>query len=187
MFWLYILLFGIFLALLEIEIEGKHGWAKNLPTWRKNTKNASLGFLRSITGYHAILFLMILFLNHIVYIGFFGWNDITDEIMILAFHLFLITYWDFLWFILNPHFTYKKFKQEHIPWYTDSNWIMGFPIDYWYSGWLAGLLVGLNFLINGHSQVIDQFFTVLIIGGLIWLSLIFVSPIYHAWYHFMRR
>ncbi len=73
MFTLYILVFGILLALLEIEIEGKHGWAKNLPTWRKDS-SSSLVFLRSITGYHSILFLMILFLNHIVYIGFFGWS-----------------------------------------------------------------------------------------------------------------
>lgn len=119
--------------MLEIEIEGESGWAKNLPTWRKINKNAAIGFLRNMTGYHAVLFLMILFLNHIIFIGFFGFSGISDECFILAFHLFLITYWDFLWFVLNPHFTIKKFKKEHILWYTDSRWIMGFPIDYWYA------------------------------------------------------
>jgi len=91
---------------------------------------------------------MILFLNHIVYIGFFGWTGIVDEIMIIAFHLFLIIYWDFLWFVLNPHFTYKKFKQEHIPWYTDSEWFAGFPIDYWYALGVSGTLAGFAFLMN---------------------------------------
>lgn len=113
--------------------------------------------MRSITGYHTILFLMILFLNHIVYIGFFGWNGAVDEMMIFAFHLFLIIYWDFLWFVLNPHFTYKKFKQEHIPWYTDSEWFAGFPMDYWYAGGLSGILVGFSFLINGNATMIEQF------------------------------
>jgi len=187
MFWFYILVFWIFLALLEIEIEWENGWAKHLPTWRKNRKDSSLWFLRSITGYHTILFLMILFLNHIIYIGFFGWNGIVDEMMIIAFHLFLIIYWDFLWFVLNPHFTYKKFKQEHIPWYTDSEWIAGFPVDYWYAGWLAGVLVGFSFLINGNTPIIEQSLFTAWVGWVIWISLIFASPLYHAWYKFMRQ
>lgn len=187
MFQLYILLFGIMLAMLEIEIEGEHGWAKHLPTWRKYRENSSLGFLRNVTGYHTILFLMILFLNHIVYIGFFSWNGIVDEMMIIAFHLFLIIYWDFLWFVLNPHFTYQKFKQEHVAWYTDSRWLAGFPMDYWYALGLSGTLAGFAFLIEGNSPVLEQYLMTCLIGGLIWAGLIFASPIYHRWYHFMRR
>lgn len=112
------------MALLEIEIEGKNGWAENLPTWRKINQKAPIGFLRNLTGYHLILNLMILCLNHIIFVGFFGFIGISDELFILAFHIFLLIYWDFLWFILNPHFTIKKFKKEHIFWYTDSRWIM---------------------------------------------------------------
>lgn len=186
MFTTYILVFGIFLALLEIEIEGKHGWAKNLPTWRKN-KASSLVFLRSITGYHVLLSAMILFLNHIVYIGFFGWSGIVDEMMILAFHMILVIYWDFLWFILNPHFTYKKFKQEHIPWYTDSTWIAWFPVDYWYAIGLALSLVGLRFVMDGEDFIIDEFLLTCIIGIITWIGLIFVSPLYHKFYNFMRK
>jgi len=110
--------------MLEIEIEGEYGWAKNLPTWRKINKNAPLSFLRNMTGYHAVLVLMILCLNHIVFIGFFGFIGFSDELYILAFQLFLMIYWDFLWFVLNPHFTIKKFRKEHVLWYTDSEWIM---------------------------------------------------------------
>jgi len=186
MFAFYILVFWILLALLEIEIEWEHGWAKHLPTWRKN-RESSLWFLRSITWYHTILFLMILFLNHIVYIGFFGWTGIVDEIMIIAFHLFLIIYWDFLWFVLNPHFTYKKFKQEHIPWYTDSEWFAGFPIDYWYALGVSGTLAGFAFLMNWYSWVIEQFLLAGWAGWFIWVSLIFVGPLYHRWYHFIRQ
>lgn len=186
MFTLYILVFGILLALLEIEIEGKHGWAKNLPTWRKDS-SSSLVFLRSITGYHSILFLMILFLNHIVYIGFFGWSWIIDELMILSFHFFLVIYWDFLWFVLNPHYTYKKFKKEHIAWYTDSSWIAWFPIDYWYAIAFSGGLVGLRFVMDGAHTIIDEYLLTCIIGIIIWVGLIFISPLYHKFYNFMRQ
>jgi len=30
----YFYIIAIFLAILEIQIEGKHGWAEKLPTWR---------------------------------------------------------------------------------------------------------------------------------------------------------
>jgi len=30
----YFYLIGFFLAILEIQIEGEHGWAAKLPTWR---------------------------------------------------------------------------------------------------------------------------------------------------------
>lgn len=133
MFITYILTFGLLLALLEIEIEGEHGWAKNLPTWRKNNPGGSFGFMRNITGYHLMLTLINLFLIHIVYVSIFGWYGFVDEILIIAYYMFLTIYWDFLWFILNPHFTWKRFRKEHIPWYTDSAWIMGFPVDYWYT------------------------------------------------------
>ena len=184
---MYILIFGLFLALLEIEIEGEHGWAKNLPTWRKTYKNAPIGFLRNITGYHSILLLMILCLNHIVFIGFFGYIGLSDELFILAFHFFLLIYWDFLWFVLNPHFTLKKFKKEHIPWYTDARWMMGFPIDYWY-GILFSILLALGGLvIEGNTIIFMEYVLTGIMGLFVWFLITFSSPVYHAWYTFMRK
>ncbi len=186
MFGLYILIFGIFLALLEIEIEGEHGWAKNLPTWRKTKNNAPLGFLRNITGYHLTLNLMILALNHIFFIGLYGYTGIVDELFILWFTAFLIIYWDFLWFILNPHFTIQKFEKEHIPWYTDSRWIMWFPLDYWY-----GIGISVWFALLGYSMDTEDFFEEYMItfalGILVWCMVFFASPLYHKWYHFIRK
>ena len=37
----FVLLIAYFMAKLEINIEGKHGWAENLPTWRKKSKMSS--------------------------------------------------------------------------------------------------------------------------------------------------
>lgn len=187
MFGIYILIFWIFLALLEIEIEGKNGWAENLPTWRKINTKSPIGFFRNLTGYHLILGLMILCLNHIVFVGFFGFIGFSDELFILAFHLFLLIYWDFLWFILNPHFTTKKFKKEHILWYTDSRWIMWFPIDYWYglSGSLALGVMGL--LLESNAIIFSEYAMTVILWIFIWLATFFASPFYHRWYNFMRK
>lgn len=187
MFGIYILIFWIFLAMLEIEIEGEHGWAKNLPTWRKTNQGAALGFFRTMTGYHAILFLMILFLNHIIFVGFFGFVGISDEFFILAFHLFLLIYWDFLWFVLNPHFTIKKFKKEHIPWYTDSRWIAWFPIDYWYAFGSSGCLAVFGFLLGGDSAIFTEYVATGVIWIILWIVITLSSPIYHRWYTFMRK
>jgi len=34
-FFIFVLIASLLVALAEIQIEGKSGWAKNLPTWRK--------------------------------------------------------------------------------------------------------------------------------------------------------
>ncbi len=187
MFVLYILTFGLLLALLEIEIEGENGWAKALPTWRKNKTNAIFGFLRNMTGYHLVLSIMNIFLIHIVYVGIFGWNNFMDELLIIAFYLFLTIYWDFLWFVLNPHFTWKKFRKEHIPWYTDSYWIMGFPVDYWYTLAGSALLAIFVYIRIGYDLPVEQYMQTFIGGIVLWIGLALASPLYHRWYHFMRR
>lgn len=45
------------LAKLEIQIEGKHGWAENLPTWRiKNKWTKIFWGNQAYTGYHFLVF-----------------------------------------------------------------------------------------------------------------------------------
>ena len=187
MFGIYTLIFGIFLALLEIEIEWKNGWAQNLPTWRKVNTKAPMSFLRNLTGYHSTLMLMILCLHHVVFIGFYWYFWPSDEFFILAFYFFLLIFWDFLWFVLNPHFTLKKFKKEHIIWYTDSKWIFGFPIDYWY-GIIGSIILALfGWLVQENALIFVDYILTGILGTLIWGVTIVVSPLYHRWYHFMRK
>ena len=72
----WVTLISYFFAKVEIHIEGKHGWASQLPTWRIE-KHWLLDVFwggRPLTGYHAWVFPFILLICHL---GFFlvgGWT-----------------------------------------------------------------------------------------------------------------
>ncbi len=65
-------LFGlcILLAYLEVQIEGPHGWAERLPTWRPQSHAwyarlyTRLMGQKQLTGYHIGMFLLVLFGLH---------------------------------------------------------------------------------------------------------------------------
>lgn len=61
---IYLFITATVLAILEIQIEGKHGWAKNLPAWRPKGRNPAVRFYsrmmsgKEMTGYHFFISLM---------------------------------------------------------------------------------------------------------------------------------
>lgn len=119
------------LARLEIHIEGPHGWAAKLPTWRWEPafmKKAG----RPLTGYHVWLSVFMLLLLHLPqgYLGF-SWER-EAELMSLFF--LLAVFWDFLWFALNPYFGLSRFNKANVWWFR--TWLLGLPCDYF-----VGLLV----------------------------------------------
>lgn len=147
---LYFYLIGLLLALLEIEIEGPVGWAKNLPT-----KRFKLGFYKKagkdITGYHLILQVFLLLFMHLPLVleRRFNWEL---EILIITQYLFFLVYWDFLWIVLNPHYRLKKFKKGgDISWHA--SWLMGLPTEYWLGILIAVFLPVIAF---GWNQLAIQ-------------------------------
>lgn len=131
-FFIFLGITASLFALLEIQIEGKDGWAKNLPTWRKpaNTKGL-LGFWvdpnQPRTGYHTYLWAFLFTISHIAFL-LTPWT-IRKEIYVISYYSLLTTLEDFLWFAFNPHYGIKKFKKGEIPWIT--NWFLGVPRTYW--------------------------------------------------------
>lgn len=135
-FWSILIAF--ILAEVEIQIEGKDGWAKNLPTWKIENKLTKLLFNGGhITGYHFWMFLMILILLHFPFL-FISWS-ISLEFKILASYSLLVTLEDFLWFVLNPYYGIKKFNSKNIPWHK--NWIGPVPSNY-----IIGIAFGISFI-----------------------------------------
>jgi hypothetical protein len=136
----FVLAFVVSLSftLLEIQIEGKDGWAKNLPTWRKKfgfTKWIP-GADKELTGYHFYLWLFILLILHSAFLVA-EWT-LKSQLIILSFYVLILRLEDFLWFVLNPDFGLKRFNKKSIPWHKD--WFGPFPTQYYLSIFMWAIL-----------------------------------------------
>lgn len=138
---IYIFVLATVLALLEIQIEGPNGWARNLPTWRpkrhkwyaKLYERAMAG--KELTGYHVVMFLFVLMIFHLPY--FLGTSlSWKNEFKILPLYLIFLALWDYLWFVLNPFYPIKDFARENV---NHKVFFLGMPTDYWW-------IVGISFL-----------------------------------------
>lgn len=144
----YIFVMAIVLAILEIQIEGQHGWAKNLPTWRPKTSNwytklySKIMSGKEITGYHLSMFSFVFLILFLPFI--FGLPlTLTNVLMIIIFFFLFSALWDLLWFVLNPYYPLKKFKKEYLS-FHHKQWFLGVPTDYWGSLIITFLLSALG-------------------------------------------
>lgn len=153
----YIFVMAMILAMLEIQIEGKYGWAHNLPTWRPKKKNLVIRAYqkimggREVTGYHLLMFTFVFLIFNFPY--FYGLEfNFQNYLQTFSLFLIFIILWDFLWFVLNPYHPLKKFRQEHIWWHK--KWLGRAPVDY-YLGLLISLLILCPItLINNNSDIL---------------------------------
>jgi len=125
MFWV-----SFCFAKMEIEIEGAHGWAEDLPTWRISKEHfISRVFAggRELTGYHLWVQLFVFSLLHLAYL--FVPFDPRVELQLFSFFFFVWVTEDYMWFLLNPAFGYAKFKKENI-WWHERHWWKFAPRDY---------------------------------------------------------
>lgn len=153
---IYIFILAVVLALLEIQIEGPAGWAKNLPTWRphrhkwyaKLYEKAMAG--KELTGYHTVMFLFVLMIFHLPY--FLGTQfSLGNEFKILPLYFIFLALWDYLWFVLNPFYPIKDFVRANV---NHKQFFLGMPTDYW---WIVGfslLTVLVGQYILGYSDLL---------------------------------
>ncbi len=123
-YFIFIIIAALFLALAEIQIEGEFGWAKKLPTWRKKIAFGPIKF--ELTGYHLFFFSFIIFILHFRF-AFQVWT-LKDELYTLAAYLFIVILEDFFWFVFNPHYGLKKYNKKYVYWFK--SWFLGFPSFY---------------------------------------------------------
>ncbi len=172
---IYVFITALVLAILEVQIEGGNGWAKNIPTWRPDPKKWYAKLYKKImsgkelTGYHLSMFSFVFLIFHLPF--FFGssWN-ILKQIDVLCVFLIFIIIWDYLWFIVNPHFTIKNFKGDHIFWH--SKWFFGLPRDYIGS-------IGISFII---AVITDQFFNFYLKEWFIFFITTLVLTVFTKWF-----
>ena len=187
LFWF---LFAILLAALEVEAEGKYGWAQNMPTWyrTRGIGGRLYGLLmggKPLTGYHLFMFFLPLVAVHVGFFQGARWT-LSSELVVLARYFALAVLWDYLWFILNPHYGFSKFRKENVWWHAQSYWVLGrLPVDY-FVGWGISLVLALVATKLGTSWALVE--QVLLLAGLSLLTLVTIalSPYYHNWYWWMR-
>jgi hypothetical protein len=124
---LFFFAWSLLLAQLEIQIEGKNGWAENLPAWKFDRPwLLKLTNGRPLTGYHFFMIAMLLLALHLplLYEGF-SWRL---EAELLSFFFLMTVFWDFLWFICNPEFGLKRFHNGGVWWMK--SWIWRVPTEY---------------------------------------------------------
>jgi hypothetical protein len=121
----YFFCIALILAHLEIQIEGPHGWAEKLPTWRWDGPGIRRWFGKPVTGYHMCLATCILLFLHVPQFYDGSWEREAD---LIAMFFFLAVTWDFLWFVCNRHFGVGRFRKGQIWWFP--SWAFGVPQPY---------------------------------------------------------
>jgi len=138
---LYTLILSLALAILEIQIEGPNGWAEKLPCWKKKKGIIPEKLIGApLTSYHLALMGFLIIIAHFPFV-FIDWN-ISVELQIIAVLLLISVIEDFFWFVLNPKFPYKKFREKEIWWHT--HWIGPFPAYYWINAFAAIIMLYLS-------------------------------------------
>ena len=125
----FMVFMAFLLALWEIQIEGRDGWAAKLPAWRiEKGWLAKLAGGRPITGYH---FFMTLFLIAMVHLPLFfvPWSWQLESLL-LGFYVGMVFLEDFMWFALNPHYGIRNFRKGKIWWHK--TWWGPVPAMYWF-------------------------------------------------------
>lgn len=126
-----VVVLAYFFAKAEIHIEGDAGWAANLPTWRIEQHWLLDLFWggRAMTGYHAWVFSFIALFFHFPQCFNAQWSWPLEARVLASIMLFWVLE-DFLWFIINPAFGWRRFHPAHATWHK--RWAGGAPVDYWF-------------------------------------------------------
>lgn len=137
--FLFSLVMAFVAAKLEINIEGKDGWAKNLPTWKVQNRLTRLVWGEQvITGYHVWFLLFSIGWSQFPFVLGVPWS-IALELKILSIMFFAILMEDFFWFLLNPAFGFRKFNSKYATWHL--RWLWSVPT--WYIKLLVLVVVML--------------------------------------------
>ena len=195
MFWeaLFWFVFALIFACLEIEAEGKYGWAEKAPTWYRTT-----GFLaklygkvmmgKPMTGYHTFTFFVPVMIFHSKFVMGIQWT-LGGEFMAWAMYFAWCPLWDFLWFVLNPHYGIRNFKRGKIWWHSKRDWIGPVPLDY-ILGWALSIVLAASpptFLGQGGKEFVAHFYLLGYFAIFIVITIFAIAPIYKYWYRRMRQ
>jgi len=170
---IFLFVIATWLALLEVQIEGKNSWASALPCWRPDSNwivsriySKTMGGL-PLTGYHTVMFSFVFVILHIPFFSETSWT-LANEMKVCSAYFLLSPNWDFLYFVWNPYFFLIKNDPNAIA--NHKTWVLGlFPADY-----TAAIAISLAFIIIAavlmkNSAVILQWLRTVGILGILTL------------------
>ncbi len=167
----YFFFMALVLAVLEIQIEGPSGWAKNLPTWRPNPDKWFVRVFRwlsqdrEFTGYHFFLMIFLLLMVHLPFVWTGEWS-LYSELELMAFYVVFVVVWDFLWFVLNPDRSLGDFNSKNIWWHK--RWFGGFPVDY-YFGFLFAIILYIPLVMTDFGNILNL--ALLLFGNIVLVAI----------------
>lgn len=142
-------------ALMEIEVEGPHGWAANTETCPSGIFNWTM--------YHLYMNLLVVFCHLHIY-------GLSPEV------LFYTTVWflqqDWLWFVFNPHYTRALYAKSKIWWHAGQPWWGGAPLHFWAG---AGIIFASGLFVESSPQ--DYFVWCCSLSAAAW-----IAPTYHRFH-----
>jgi hypothetical protein len=185
---LFVWAFG--LAGIEVEIEGGYGWAERMPTWylKRGTVGRIYGTVmghRPLTGYHVFVFIMPVVLLNLPFVYGVDWS-LAGELRVFATYFALAVVWDYLWFVLNPAYTVRRFERGNV-WWFEQPWIGRFPLDYYLGIGLSTVLAVLAAWSADSRHVLWQHLWMLAGLAVLVALTVLAAPLYHRWYRHMRR
>jgi hypothetical protein len=178
------------LGAIEIEIEGGYGWAERLPTWfrGRGLVGRTYGTLmgqRPLTGYHVYAFVIPMLILHLPFVYGYDWT-LARELTIVGTYFALAVVWDYLWFVLNPAYTVKRFRRGSV-WWFEVPWIWRFPLDYCVGIGLSIALAALGAWSAGDLEPLYDQLWMLAGFAVLTAAAVLAAPLYHRWYIHMRR
>ena len=118
----FVIAFATLWSWMEVEIEGKDGWAIKLPT-----SCAFLGW----TWYHISMNVMVLLvLYRTLRYHRFPYLYIKWSVFVLYVIAWFVIE-DLMWFILNRNYGIRKYNVEDVPWHANKPWFAGTFVYNW--------------------------------------------------------
>lgn len=156
---LYTFLYSLLWALMFVNAEGSDGWGGK-SGWVISGKKWF--FMNLFTFGRPIRLLPVFGIITFIVSYLFPplWNiskgfpfTLTNWGELIAYFALFAILEDLLWFLVNPHYGFSKFKKEFIPWHP--RWFLRIPIDYWI-GVVVFIASGLLFKGIGWTVVVSS-------------------------------
>lgn len=166
MFSVFIIVFAFVFALIEIEIEGKDGWAKHLPTPHLTKNN------KSLTIYHVYIFLFVFLSFNMVFFAQSQLINWRNTLYILSMTLMFFFLEDMYWFLSNPFHSILKQNSWH-------TYVGPVPLLYIVLPTLAFIIAALA----KYTKTFLWSLLVFIIGSVIMIGVGIGYKHYYRWTH----